>query len=776
MKTKNKYTMGMTLAVLFMLTACNALTVSEAGTGSGETIPQGMGLARIRLNAGEPTQSVRTVVPNIGGYYFTLIFSTPGKTDVKKTLDGNLTLTVFLAPVMWTLEVKGYADSGMSTLKATGSTSVLVTEGTVSNFDVFLTPDFSSGGKGNLSYSIGIPAAVSRTFLTLAPLDAPETSREIDISTSAGGTAFGTLIDLPEGAYLAAIDLYDGANNRAAVWTRVVHIDDGTTISLSPAFTAANFADCPPVVGGSTLSAKLNTALASSSGAYTIVLDGNELDLTSFIPETLTVTGNKDITIIIRGNGKEVQLGSTGSLLTLEAVSGSSLKLILQDLTFRGLSNNNAPIMQVGSRGTLDLRTGSLITGNTSSSDGGVYVDSNGIFTMHGGAVSGNTSSSGGGVYVNSYGTFTMHGGAVSDNITSPSPSPSGRSYSYGGGVYVAGSGTFTMHGGAVSGNTSSSYSPQSYTYSYSYGGGVYVAGSGTFTMHSGAVNGNTSASNPNAVISYSYGGGVYVADNGTFTMHSGAVNDNNASSPDESYSGSGGGVYVAGSGTFIMHGGAVSGNTSSFYGGGVYVDSNGIFTMYGGAVSGNTSGYGGGVDVNGNGTFTMHGGTISGNRADVHGGGLSIGGTFTMHGGTISDNFSYSGGGVAVGGSYGTFTMHGGVVSDNRAYGDFSSGKGGGGVYVYGEGAFAIHGGTVSGNNASYGGGVAVGSGTLRISDGVIYGNSAGTNSNTGSGAALWRHSGVAMYGVFSDNTFTPSGNLDIRNTTIWVINGVLQ
>jgi hypothetical protein len=46
MKTKSIYIMA--LAGLVMA-ACNVLTGPETGTGSGKTIPTGMGLAHIRL-------------------------------------------------------------------------------------------------------------------------------------------------------------------------------------------------------------------------------------------------------------------------------------------------------------------------------------------------------------------------------------------------------------------------------------------------------------------------------------------------------------------------------------------------------------------------------------------------------------------------------------------------------------------------------------------------------------------------------------------------------
>jgi hypothetical protein len=179
-----------------------------------------MGLAQINLG-GE-----RTAVPDVGGYYYTLTFTADGQPAVVETLEGSLTFTVALNAGAWNLDVKGYTDSGMSTLNVRGSRSIPIASGSTSNFDVYLTLEFSAEGKGSLSYSIGLPATVSRGFFALSPinalgtLDYLVTSQEIDISASAGGSATGNLSDLPEESYLALIDLYDGTNNKATVRTR----------------------------------------------------------------------------------------------------------------------------------------------------------------------------------------------------------------------------------------------------------------------------------------------------------------------------------------------------------------------------------------------------------------------------------------------------------------------------------------------------------------------------------------------------------------------------
>jgi hypothetical protein len=493
-----------------------------------------MGQVHIRLD--QP--NARTTIPTLDEIHFTLNF-TSGEKTVNTSLPSNsgLSLTVALESAVWTLTVKGYkghTDNDIGRLMVQGTSNIPVTAGMFSNVVVDLKPVFSSNDTepGILSYSVSFPNTVSQAFLSLYSLGAQETYRETAIS----GSALKTLEDLPVGTYQAFIDLYDGMNNTAAVWTGVVHIYDGSTTSLAKTFTTDNFAACPPVVEASenTLAAKLDAALDSPTGSYTIALDGTE---TTFVPKDLKVEGGKDITLTIRGNGQTVSLddnGSNGSLFTLSPDSSSSLILILQAITLEGKDGNTAPVVRVKDGGTLELKAGSSITGNTSNtSGGGVLVDKGGTLSMSGGEISDNTvsggTSCGGGVYING-GTFTMSSGTISGNKTTGSGA--GGQYG-GGGVFVTNGGSFTMSGGKVSANTS-----------FYDGGGVFVYGKGnTFEMSGGAVSGNKA----------NYGGGVYI-NAGTFSMNGGAVSGNSAFNK-------GGGVLVYDSGTFSMSGGVIYGS-----------------------------------------------------------------------------------------------------------------------------------------------------------------------------------------------------------------------
>jgi uncharacterized repeat protein (TIGR02543 family) len=172
---------------------------------------------------------------------------------------------------------------------------------------------------------------------------------------------------------------------------------------------------------------------AMNGSTYTITLSGDE----NIGSETLSY-GGKLVTIILNGKTAErtVSLSSNGELFSVE--SGVTLRLG-DNITLWGRSGNTSALIQVDSGATLEMVSGSKISGNTfyNGPGGGVFVNS-GTFTMNGGEISGNTADNGGGVYVDS-GTFTMDGGEISGNTAER----------YGGGVFVN-SGTFTKQSGGV--------------------------------------------------------------------------------------------------------------------------------------------------------------------------------------------------------------------------------------------------------------------------------------------------------------------------------------
>ncbi|MCL2705145.1 MAG: hypothetical protein FWE72_02945, partial [Spirochaetaceae bacterium] len=552
--------------------------------------------------------------------------------------------------------------------------------------------------------------------------------------------------------------------------------------------------------------------------------------------QTATVTLLKNVfnqePIIIEGAGKDitfnsqslytVQLGAThsGSLLTVD--NGATLRLggaaSMGTLTLRGKSGNNSALVSVSGGGTLELSDRALITGNTSSLDGGgVFVS--GTFNMHGGSIEGNTTIlSGGGVFVAYGSSFTMKGGTIKSNIATGSNN--------GGGVFAEGS--FVMSNGIIERNEASR------------GGGVYVLSSGSFAMSGGTVYGTDNSSLQNiarsgvtggaslyvdggsAIYTGDYGTNIDIIDSGNYinatlppyvarvtingsdTLHQSlgeafARVDNNQTATITVFrniedqdpvtiSGTGKTITLVSEGNNIIDlasntrmfiidgnvtlkiGSATSGelilrgrtaNTLSL----IYIDT-GTLELYANAKikDNKNSANGGGVYIN-SGTFNMYGGSIEGNSA-LYGAGIYIvgNGTFTMSGGSIEGNSANGGGGVYAAGN-GTFTMSGGSIIGNSAVE-------GGGVYIAGNRTFTMSGsatGTIiSNNNATdYGGGVFVNGGRIIMNGGTIYGSteiaSLSNKAPAGRGASLLLASGTAVYGTaFGSGTITSAGDVD--------------
>jgi TolB-like protein len=293
---------------------------------------------------------------------------------------------------------------------------------------------------------------------------------------------------------------------------------------------------------------------------YIINVTGNVL--VPAPPENENIFGSvTGITVTIQGNGT-LSLSVNGSLLHV----GAGQTVVVKDVTLRGRSDNNAPVVRIMSGSIFRMEGKASLTGNGNR---GIVVEG-ATFTMQDNAsVTGNSKkrdgsfddTGGGGVLVNN-GNFVMQSGTISGN--------SSHSNS-GGGVFVIGGGNFIMQGGTISGNTSSE--------AWGGGGGGVCVARGTFIMENGTILGNTSTSNGNG------GGGVYV--NGTFTMKNGTISGNTSGSD------GGGGVYVSSSGTFIIQGGIITnGNNTQGNGGGVYVNS-GTFTKTGGTITGSDMSFG---------------------------------------------------------------------------------------------------------------------------------------------------------------------------------------
>ncbi len=125
-----------------------------------------------------------------------------------------------------------------------------------------------------------------------------------------------------------------------------------------------------------------------------------------------------------------VRLHLNGHTISLSAASGSVLQIPSDAvLELYDLENNSGVITRGKGRSEAGASTG-----------GGVFV--RGAFNMFGGRILGNSATSGGGVYVDSEGVFRMRGGEITSNTVSTG---------FGGGVFVRGtmevSGTVKVSG-----------------------------------------------------------------------------------------------------------------------------------------------------------------------------------------------------------------------------------------------------------------------------------------------------------------------------------------
>ena len=262
----------------------------------------------------------------------------------------------------------------------------------------------------------------------------------------------------------------------------------------------------PMLVPGATLAEQLSwvRGFGQSGNEYIVEISGN---VTITGTSAALPAGRSNITVRIRGREaiSEVRLSTNGILFTI----GSGVTLVLdENITLMGRGGvgshdtttaNNNSLVRINSGGTLIMNEGARVVGNatTNQSGAGVFVASNGRFTMNGGEISGNRSGGSGsgsgiyaghgGVHVGNGGMFTMNYGIISGNSSSNG----------GAGVSVGSGGMFTMTGGRISGNRVTGSSR---------GGGVFVAGTSTtgtwpttipagiFRISKGIIHGNESA------------------------------------------------------------------------------------------------------------------------------------------------------------------------------------------------------------------------------------------------------------------------------------------
>lgn len=375
-------------------------------------------------------------------------------------------------------------------------------------------------------------------------------------------------------------------------------------------------------------------------------------------PTGISVYGNKTL----HGNGHTLKNG----IQTDDSDANADVKengapvfnvantLTLENVVINGGSAKYRSAIVVNFGGTVNVKSGTYITGCKSWDCGsgtrgghGIWCREGGVINVYDGSIYGNEQSgigssggtvsvAGGNIYnngnngISSYGTLYFHGGIVNQNK--------------GAGIYVGGGdrGLAFINGGLIAGNRSDAgvgiaiqsgkVEMNGGTVSDFSNAGVYVEnGYGTFTMNGGEIYRNTSTG---------------ISNVGTTTVNSGRIHDNGENGILSSTSLT---IGSGASGTEICNNGS----------NGVY--SSGTLTMTGGYVHSN-----GASGIGNFGTGTISGGDIRYNKGNSN---VANGGTLTVSGGSIH--------GTAVNGvvNSGNLTVTGGSFYDSTGAGIFHAG-----------------------------------------------------------------------------------------------------
>ncbi len=170
--------------------------------------------------------------------------------------------------------------------------------------------------------------------------------------------------------------------------------------------------------------------------------------------------------VYVAGSGMFVMTGGTIESNTAESGGGAVYTTGTVNFTGGTITKNYAVIggVYVASNGKFTMDGDALITANTGSSAGAVFVNSGSgtYFTMNGGTISNNKAIGAGGIY--SAGKTDILGGTITGNTATGTSENDG-----GGAIYVTSTGNVTVTGGEITANTGEN--------------GIRVYGAGTMSV-----------------------------------------------------------------------------------------------------------------------------------------------------------------------------------------------------------------------------------------------------------------------------------------------------
>jgi len=180
-----------------------------------------------------------------------------------------------------------------------------------------------------------------------------------------------------------------------------------------------------------------NNDVFSSGGVQTIWIFGDQtMDPSVYGP--MSSTDDTALTVIVKSpnpQGVTITYGNNYSPTPnnpcpLFTIAPNTTMILDKGVTLKGINDNYSPLIKVEG-GTLVMKKNSEISGNTNNGNdigGGVHINGRstgvspdielyiGEFRMEGGVISGNTASQGGGVYVGEDGKFSKTGGIIYGN------------------------------------------------------------------------------------------------------------------------------------------------------------------------------------------------------------------------------------------------------------------------------------------------------------------------------------------------------------------------
>lgn len=529
----------------------------------------------------------------------------------------------------------------------------------------------------------------------------------------------------------------------------VTHLlDDGSAGSLRKAIADANLTPAP------------DTIVFKPTAFGTITLGGTDLDITT----PLTIKGPGAGKVIINGN-------NVSGIFNIDDGNGAKDTPV----TISGLALVNGNASDGGAIKSFESLTvvNSIISGNTASNDGGgIYVQTNGKFTMTATTVTGNTAKDGGGLYLEVAGGISITNSTISGNTAT-----SGK----GGGAYISTNvstnltAKFLIKDTTIVGNRATGN-----------GGGLYLAPDGCdISVINSTITGNTAGGN---------GGGISMASGGLL-LKGGILSGNTADS--------GGGIFVqVRSGkTSTITGTKILNNTATVSsGGGIQFDGSNVATstlnILKSTIAGNRAiTYGGGISARKGGTLNLTGDTLFANEAADYGGGVFTSGLaastviLNVTASTFTENTAGSGGGIFAGGE-GAVTIAKSKLIANHATNNVAGGaylgsaspitititlfsknstvSTGGGLYVNTSNT-TLTGCTFTDNvSEGEGGGARIFSTNLAITKTLIRGNYAGTN---GGGISINGTTATISKSIITGNIAKDSSggvNSQAANTTL--------